>query len=71
MERKKGKIVSFSPLHGYGFIVDTENEFIFFHKKDWRGKELPMKNQEVTFTKEVTEKGARAKGVMLWKVSKE
>lgn len=56
----KGKVISFSRSHGYGFILDDSSEYVYFHIKDWNDYMKVRAGDEVEFKKEVTEKGARA-----------
>lgn len=59
----KGRIKSFSPKHGYGFIMaDNGNEY-FFHVLQWQGHEQPQPGMMVLFTTIETRKGTRAKNV--------
>lgn len=52
----KGKIKSYSPKHGYGFIDDN----VYFHVKNWNLRLPPVVGMEVTYEIEETEKGKRA-----------
>ena len=52
----KGKIKSFSPEHGYGFIEDN----VYFHVKNWNLRLPPVVGMKVTYEIEETEKGKRA-----------
>lgn len=59
----KGRIKSFSPKHGYGFIVTEDGEEYFFHVLQWQGHEPPSTGQWVLFNTIETRKGIRAKNV--------
>ena len=52
-----GKVKSFSPVHGYGFIVAGEQEY-YFHKKNCQGR--PEIGDVVKFKSIKTEKGYAA-----------
>ena len=53
-----GKIKSFSPAHGYGFIDAGKD--IYFHRQQWLSEGLPMVGQDVFFLLKKTDKGLRA-----------
>ena len=54
-----GKVKSFSPKKGYGFIVAEGNEY-WFHASEWAGNGKPQAGDEVNFTLVTTQKGRRA-----------
>ena len=54
-----GTIKSFSRPHGYGFIK-SGREDVFFHVKDWTGKNDPVVGEQVDFMWIESEKGLRA-----------
>ena len=52
----KGRITSYSPKHGYGFINDN----IYFHVKNWTLRMPPVVGMTVNYEIEETAKGERA-----------
>ena len=59
----KGKITSYSPQHGYGFINDN----IYFHVTNWTSRMPPVAGMNVVCQVEQTSKGKRAKNVSRYK----
>ena len=59
----KGTVKSFSPQHGYGFIVGDMDEIFFFHVKEWKAFRKPMRGMSVEFEATITDKGSRAKNI--------
>ena len=62
-----GVVKWFSEEKGYGFITDKNNKDYYFHVSDLNGALLPEKGQDVHFDYETTQKGYRAKGIILTK----
>ena len=58
-----GKIKSFSPQHGYGFITSETDEIFFFHATEWKPLSKPLRGMAVEFEPAITEKGSRAKNI--------
>ena len=57
----KGIIKSYSPQHGYGFIqAQGKDQDIYFHKKDWQGKNDPAIGNTVDFMWVMSPKGFKA-----------
>lgn len=56
-----GKIKSFSPAHGYGFI-ECNGKDIFFHILDFKG-DTPSVGTKVWFETYESRKGLRAKNI--------
>ena len=57
-----GEVKSFSPKHGYGFIVSDEKEY-WFHVKSWGLRLPPAEGIRVSFDPVTTPKGLRARNV--------
>ena len=55
-QRRQGKIQSWRPGYGYGFLLEDGNEpirdrtFYFHIKESWEGEHLPSIDMEVVFT---------------------
>ena len=64
----KGTVKSFSPQHGYGFLIGDMDEIFFFHAKEWKAINKPMRGMSVEFEPIITEKGSRATNIRrtLW-----
>ncbi|VEA03536.1 cold shock protein [Salmonella enterica subsp. enterica serovar Sanjuan] len=62
-----GVVKWFSEEKGYGFITDKNNKDHYFHVSDVKGALLPRKGQDVYFDAETTQKGYRAKNIVLTK----
>lgn len=58
-----GKIVSFSRMHGYGFVLGDDDEYVLFHVKAWNDYMKCKIGDRVEYTKEITPKGARATAI--------
>lgn len=58
-----GKVKSFSPQHGYGFIVGDMNEIFFFHTNEWKSHFKAKQGDHVEFEPVITEKGSRATNI--------
>jgi len=56
----KGKVKSFSPQHGYGFIIGDLNEIFFFHANEWESHFKAKAGDHVEFEPVITDKGSRA-----------
>ena len=54
-----GKVKSFSPKDGYGFITADDTDY-FIHSKDWEYRLPPTEGLEVEFIPKKTSKGLRA-----------
>ena len=61
----KGTMVKYFPNRGYGFIK-SEAKFYMFSSRDWKPKVKPEEGMKVSFDPVDTEKGKRARSVMLW-----
>lgn len=59
----EGKVKSFSPKHGYGFLIGDSDEIFFFHAREWESRTRPLRGMRVAFTPTVTEKGMRATNI--------
>lgn len=58
-----GKVKSYGPKYGYGFIEAENGEIFFFHHTEWK---LPIKPQEkliVEFEPADSERGRLAKNI--------
>ena len=68
----KGKVKSFSPQHGYGFILGDMDEIFFFHANEWKSKSKPLRGMSVEFEPIITPKGSRATQIrrILWQKTK-
>lgn len=62
-----GVVKWFSEEKGYGFITDKNNKDYYFHVSDVKGASLPENGQDVYFDSETTQKGYRAKNIVLTK----
>ncbi len=62
-----GVVKWFSEEKGYGFITDKNNKDYYFHVSDVKGASLPENGQDVYFDSEMTQKGYRAKNIVLTK----
>ncbi|EAB5862618.1 cold shock domain-containing protein [Salmonella enterica] len=62
-----GVVKWFSEEKGYGFITDKNNKDYYFHVSDVKGALLPENGQDVHFDSETTQKGYRAKNIVLTK----
>ena len=60
MQRVRGIVKSFSPLHGYGFISGNDGENYFFHNDEWNIRIPPSEGLKVMFEPTKTPKGLRA-----------
>ena len=58
-----GKVKSYSPQHGYGFIVGDLNEIFFFHVTEWKHALHAGPGEEVEFDPIITSKGSRATNI--------
>ena len=58
----KGRVKSFSPKDGYGFITADGIDY-FIHSKDWPYRMPPVAGLEVEFVPKRTDKGYRATNV--------
>lgn len=62
-----GVVKWFSEEKGYGFITDKNNKDYYFHVSDIKGASLPKNGQDVYFDSETTQKGYKAKNIVLTK----
>jgi len=56
-----GRLKSYSPLHGYGFIVSGEKDYMF-SSRDWKAVDEEI-GTIVEFTPVKTIKGLRARNI--------
>ena len=66
-----GKVKSFSPKHGYGFILGDLDEIFFFHAKEWKHSLKPFPGEKVEFEPIITSKGSRATNIRRLRNGKE
>ena len=60
MQRIEGIVKSHSRQHGYGFLIDDNDEIYFFHNTQWELPIPPAKGLRVEFEPVQSEKGMRA-----------
>ncbi|MBC8466095.1 cold shock domain-containing protein [bacterium] len=64
--RLKGKVLNFIKRKGFGFILGEDNQKIFVHFSDIRGKKYRylVADEPVEYSKQVDSKGVQAKDVV-------
>lgn len=59
----KGTVQRFSRMHGYGFLVDETNEYVFFHVTQWKDYGHVHIGDRVVFDKVIIDNRASAQNV--------
>jgi len=68
---ENGTIKSFNLLEGWGFILDSKNKDVFFHKNYIEGiKRDPSEGEKILFIREIGPKGPRAFKLYLYEQQK-